>query len=49
MATKIQIGVALEMQEVGSGVLLTWPAQAEDWPTAQRAAQTNPTAGPHIP
>lgn len=48
MATKIQICVALEMPEVEAGVLLTWPAKAEDWTTAQRAAQANPTAGPHV-
>lgn len=45
MATKIQLCVTLEMQEVGAGVLLTWPAKAEDWTTAQ----ANPTAGPHGP
>lgn len=49
MATKIQLCVALEMQEVGAGVFLTWPAHAEDWTTAQQAAQANPTSGPHIP
>lgn len=37
------------MQEVGAGVLLTQPAHAEDWTTAQRVARANPTAGPHIP
>lgn len=41
--------MALEMGEAGAGVPLTWPAKAEDWATAQQAAQANPTVGSHIP
>lgn len=49
MATKIQICCGSGDAGSWGRVLLTWPAKAEDWATAQQAAQTNPTAEPHVP